>query len=111
MPYKRPETYKIVRGVYDKEATPDLPCHEYTGSRTRGHQYKFKQLRRRTRFRQYLFYTEDNRYMWNSLPNAVVEAPSVEVFERRLDKYWDEEHIMVYCLMNKKATYVLFGVH
>ena len=25
---------------------------------------------------------------WNSLPNQVVEAPTIEVFERRLDRHW-----------------------
>lgn len=28
--------------------------------------------------------------MWNSLPDEVVSAPSVNVFKARLDKYWSE---------------------
>ena len=29
--------------------------------------------------------------MWNSLPNNVVNAPSVNAFKNRLDKYWKSD--------------------
>ena len=32
--------------------------------------------------------------MWNSLPSAIVEAPSVKAFERRLDKYWKDQDVL-----------------
>ena len=32
--------------------------------------------------------------MWNSLPIAIVEAPSVNAFERRLDKYWKDQDVL-----------------
>lgn len=31
--------------------------------------------------------------VWNSLPNEVVEASSVQSFEKRLDKYWDKQSV------------------
>ena len=31
--------------------------------------------------------------MWNSLPNEVVNAPTVNIFKNRLDKSWDKEDI------------------
>ena len=31
--------------------------------------------------------------IWNSLPEVVVNAPSVETFEKRLDKFWRDHPI------------------
>ena len=31
--------------------------------------------------------------MWNSLPNEVVNASTVNIFKNRLDKLWDKEDI------------------
>ena len=32
--------------------------------------------------------------MWNSLPSYIVEAPSIEVLERRIDRYWRDQDIV-----------------
>ena len=31
---------------------------------------------------------------WNSLPNSVITATSIESFEARLDKYWKKQEIV-----------------
>ena len=41
------------------------------------------------------FYSHRVVDIWNNLPQAVVDAPSVKSFERRLDKYWHNQD-MVY---------------
>ena len=32
--------------------------------------------------------------MWNNLPDAVVEAPSMNAFKSRVDKLWERNEIM-----------------
>ena len=32
--------------------------------------------------------------VWNSLPNSVVEVDSINVFKKRLDKYWSYQDFM-----------------
>jgi len=87
------ETYKIVRGVYDEDAAPELPPHVNRNSTTRGHQYKLQKSRCKTRLRQH-FFTQRITEMWNNLPSAVVQAPSVKAFERRLDKLWKNQDLV-----------------
>ena len=53
----------------------------------RGHKYKFFKRRFRTSARQNVF---SNRVVdtWNSLPEYVVDAPSIDSFKRRINKLW-----------------------
>jgi len=32
--------------------------------------------------------------MWNSLPNDVVEADTINTFKNRLDKYWSNQEVL-----------------
>jgi len=32
--------------------------------------------------------------MWNSLPNDVVEADTIDTFKNRLDKYWSNQDVV-----------------
>ena len=57
---------------------------------TRGHSYKLPSNHNKTRLRQHYF-RERITCSWNSLPDKVVEAPSIQSFERRLDKYWRDQ--------------------
>ena len=81
------ETYKIIRGIYDPEVCQGL-LSEGRSSATRGHQFKLFKERARLNLRKnsFSFRVVD---LWNSLPSFVVEAPSIEAFERRLDKVWN----------------------
>ena len=61
------------------------------GSRTRGHGNKiFKERAIRRPRRNNLPQKSAND--WNSLPEKVVNSPSVNIFKYRLDKYWSEHH-------------------
>jgi hypothetical protein len=32
--------------------------------------------------------------LWNSLPDAVVDAPTVNIFKNRLDKHWASQDLL-----------------
>jgi hypothetical protein len=81
------ETFKIVSGIYDPVAAPQLARADQLERRTRGNQCKLFKNRCITTFRQG-FFTQRIIDKWNSLPDRVVTAPSVPAFERRLDKHW-----------------------
>ena len=64
-----------------------------TDSRTRGHSYKlFKQR----------FYSDVSKYflsnrvidLWNSLPDHIVTAPSINCFKNKLDNFYQEMDII-----------------
>jgi len=40
------------------------------------------------------FFTERVVNLWNSLPSLVVDAPSLNCFKTRLDKFWFNQDIM-----------------
>ena len=81
------ETYKIITGIYDPEAS--LSPRLEGDRRTRGHRYKLLKTRRKTRLKQHFFFDRITN-IWNNLPDTVVSAPSVAAFERRLDRHWAE---------------------
>ena len=86
------EVFKILMGIYDNEATRGLfEMNTYT---TRGHSQKIQKSRTRLDIRKNYF---TNRVVdiWNSLPDSVICAKSVKVFEGRLDRHWNE-HPLVY---------------
>ena len=59
---------------------------------TRGHQKKFYKEQSTTKIRQSQFRLSVAD-TWNSLPEYVVEVPSIKSFERRLDKFWADQPI------------------
>ena len=80
------ECYKYLTGVYS-EASNLLPRD--VDSITRGHSLKLKKLSVKTSVRQNFFAVRVVN-AWNSLPEAVVSAPSLNSFKNRLDKAWAE---------------------
>jgi hypothetical protein len=58
-------------------------------NRTRGHSYKLVKLRSNTNIRSN-FFSQRVINSWNSLPEYVVQAESVNSFKNRLDKFWAE---------------------
>ena len=85
------ELYKIVHGIYSADACPKLEFN--TLSKTRGHSYKlFKRpCSTNTRMHYFSFRVVDK---WNSLPNEIVTAPSINSFKNRLDKHWSSQDIV-----------------
>ena len=78
------QTYKIVRDIdiVDKDKLLTI----VTDTRTRGHKYKLFKRRSGLNICKNVF---SNRVVntWNNLPGSVVEAPSVNNFKSRLNKF------------------------
>ena len=85
------ETYKIMHGVYDEVCCPGLQRVLY--SSTRGHNFKLYKKFSRRNIRKH-FFTLRIVDTWNSLPEDVVNAPSVNSFKNRLDRFWKEQPML-----------------
>ena len=88
------EVYKIFNGKYDEEVTSWLRsrhCESYYD--LRGHQFKIYQSQIHSDIRKFNF---ANRVasLWNSLPEAVVCADTVDTFKNRLDKFWQDQEVL-----------------
>jgi hypothetical protein len=78
------ETYKILHRVYDTD--PGIFFHR-SQTNTRGHTLKLEKRRAETPCRYRTFSTRVIN-SWNSLPEEVVSAPSLQAFKNRLDRHW-----------------------
>ena len=90
--------------IYDKRVTKDLlPTHTSTQHQTCGHSRKLAKNRYRLDIRKHYF---TNRVVedWNSLPESVVTAKNVKIFENRLDKLWKDHPMMYDHTYNKNNT-------
>lgn len=78
------ETYKYVHGMYNSEKPV---FHRATTNQLRGHSLKLQKKSIKTSIRANFL---SNRVItkWNSLPESVVNAPSVNSFKNRLDEHW-----------------------
>ena len=83
------ETYKFVHGIYDKSFPLDFALQ----SGTRGNIFKLSTEHIRYDLRKYSF-CHRIVGVWNSLPQHVVTAPSVDSFKNRLDKFWMHQNVM-----------------
>jgi len=88
------EVFKLLRGVYDTDVRELLPLRKDTAERTsaRGHNWTLFQQGSTKRIRNKSF-TVRVASTWNGLPQSVVEAPSLNAFKNRLDKYWSMEDL------------------
>ena len=91
------ETYKIMNGVYDFNVTPGLTIR-YSDN-LRGHSKILKKCRSYKSLRANSF-TQRIVNAWNSLPEHVASAPSINAFKNRLDKFWPNQNVKY----NFKAT-------
>jgi len=84
------ETYKILAGLYDNLVTPNIPI--LSESRTRANSLQIVNRRCHYDLRKYSFC---NRIInvWNSLPEDIVTAPSVNSFKNRLDKFLSTQEL------------------
>ena len=80
------ETYKYLNELYN---TDHKWLHMDNTSSTRGHSKKLNKLRCNTELRRHSF---SNRVVnnWNSLPEHVISAPTLNSFKARLDKHWEQ---------------------
>ena len=80
------ETYKLTSGIYDS-TLPNL-LHYNKDTRMRGHNKKLSKQRCNKNIRAN-FFTQRIVTTWNQLPDSIVNAPTMQSFENRLDKYWN----------------------
>ena len=62
------------------------------GAITRGNIYKIRQDHVRYGLRKFSF-SNRVRTLWNSLPDTLVKAESVNSFKRRLDRFWNDQEV------------------
>ena len=80
------ETFKIILGLYDHKTTSTL-FSIVQSSNTRGHPYKL--IKRHVSTNQFAqFYTNRVINAWNSLPEHIVKAGSIDAFKNNIDNHW-----------------------
>ena len=79
------ECYKMTHGQYDTK--PLLKLDE--DKTRRGHSHKLKKTasKKEVRHNYFSLRVVNN---WNSLPEYIVNAPSLNAFKNRIDKYWSD---------------------
>jgi len=82
----KPFTYKIINEKYDKNVLLNISRNDDT--RTRGNSLKLKSIRIHYNLRKYSFSIRIIN-IWNSLPENVVTANTIDCFKTRLDKSWN----------------------
>ena len=88
------EVYKLLTQKYDMEVSNFIPLHSERvheqRRNLRGHTKKIFKERSRLEIRKNFF---ANRVtdLWNSLPEAVISAPSLNSFKNRLDRAWEKQ--------------------
>ena len=85
------ETFKILNGKYDINATPRLKL--CTTSNTRGNDFKLENVRHTYELRKH-FFTNRITNIWNSLPNSVVKVDSTNQFKNKLDEFWKSQEMI-----------------
>ena len=80
------ECYKYLHGIYDVQNTQSLHPEEASTS-IRGHSHKLKKPFARRAVRANFFSVRVVN-SWNSLPESVVAAPTLNSFKSRLNKVW-----------------------
>jgi len=78
------EVYKHLHGIYKVDCTELLPLDNRSGMVTRGHSLKLQKRDSKTAMRANSFGMRVVNFR-NSLPEEVVQAPSVNVFKQRFD--------------------------
>ena len=95
------EVFKILTGKYDTATDKFLKlrseCTERQGGR--GNSMKLYAQRSRLELRKNSFGIR-TAHIWNSLPDVVINANTVNSFKNRLDKYWKTQEV----LYDYKAT-------
>jgi len=82
--------YKIVTSKQDTDVILNFSI--IPDAFTRGNTYKIRQDHVRYDLRKF---SSSNRVrtLWNSLPDIVVKAESVNSFKGRLDKFWSDQEV------------------
>ena len=82
------EVYKIVKGVYDKEAASFLKIWSDVAQTQAGREHDSRiYLQRATKLMRQKAFGLQIVTTWNSLPEEVVNSTNLNMFKNRLDKY------------------------
>ena len=82
------ETFKYLNGQYNTAPILNLDARTH-GTTTRGHQLKLEKGRSRLDVRKH-FFTQRVVNLWNTLPENLVSAPTVNAFKNQIDKLWKD---------------------
>ena len=85
------EIFKIIHQKYDASCSPMLQFNNRVD--TRGNKYKLLNKSFHYDLQKYSF-TARTINTWNSLPNKIVDAESVNTFKTCLDKYWRDQPLL-----------------
>ncbi|ESN91083.1 hypothetical protein HELRODRAFT_144257, partial [Helobdella robusta] len=78
------EVYRILHAMYGAEISPDLELRQF--SKARCNNYRLVGHSLSCGIRKFSF-TERVVNVWNSLPNGVVNFPSLNTFKKTLDGF------------------------
>ena len=95
------EVYKILTNRYHKDV--NLHFERNLDQRTRGHSQKLVTIRCHYDLRKFSFGVRVIN-IWNSLPEKVVSADTVQTFKNRLDKFWSNQDIVFNYKANIKGS-------
>lgn len=96
------EAYMVIHGIYNKECTlTPILSHNIT---TRGHSFKLLQINVHSDIRKY-FFINIIKALWNHLPDELVAAKTLNIFNNRLDKQWSNQE----CKFHWKAHISVTG--
>jgi len=90
--YKNVEMYKIITNKHDSDVT--LKFNIIPAAVTRDNIYKIRQDHVRYDLCKFSF-SNGLRTLWNSLPDTVVKAESVNSFKGRLDRFWNDQKVNI----------------
>ena len=85
---QRGDMIQVYKYLHNKYTVPnDILELENKKCRTRGHSLKLKKTRATKEVRSNYFAVRVVN-LWNSLPEEVIDAPTLNCFKNRLDKHW-----------------------
>jgi len=85
------EVFKILTGKYGTAAAPVMDIYDLKN--TSRNDFKLNKICAKYYLRKY-FFTNMMVNIWNSLPNYVITADSVNSFKSRLHKFWKHQELM-----------------
>ena len=89
------ETFKIVKGFYDREAASFLKMRSDIVQREKGRGHDLRLfMQRSTRLVRQKSFGIRIVSVWNNLPEHVGNSPNVNTFKARLDKHWENQDII-----------------
>jgi len=85
--------YKIITNKQDSDVTLKFNIIPTANATTRRNIYKIRQDLVRYDLRKCFFSNRVRSTLWNSLPDIVVKAESVNSFKGRLDRFWNDQEV------------------